>query len=84
MQAIRIAFPDLQVDILQQFESDAAVCTQVHITGTHLREFLDMPATSQTIDIGNCIISNFRNGLITEEWEILDQLSLLQQLGAAA
>ena len=80
----RAAFPDLNIKILLQFSEDESVFTRLRIRGTHRGEFLGMSATNKSIDIEGCVISTFDEGQIATEWEIIDQLTLLQQLGVAA
>jgi len=82
--AFRLAFPDLRIGACEQLESGESVVTRVRISGTHLGEFLGMAATGESVDVEGCIISEFRDDRLVREWEILDQLTLLQQLGAAA
>jgi predicted ester cyclase len=41
-----------------------------------------MPPTGKTIDIRWCMnVCRVQDGRIVEEWEILDQLALVRQLG---
>lgn len=82
--ALRSAFPDLVVTIEEQFGEDRKVCTRISMTGTHQGDFLGIPATGKSIDLQGVIISRLEEGFIVSEWELLDQLTLLQQLGLAA
>jgi len=50
------------------------------LSGTHNNELMGIPATGNQVHIHGITCSYFVNGKITEEWEILDQLSLFQQL----
>ena len=84
VQAFRMSFPDLRVVILDQDSGENSVFTRIRVTGTHRGEFLGMPPTNKAIDVEGCVISKFEDGLILEEWELLDQLTLLQQLGVAS
>jgi len=81
--ALRSAFPDLSVEIEEQFGEEEKVCTRISMTGTHQGDFLGLSATGRSIDLQGVIISRFQDGLIANEWELLDQLTLLQQLGLA-
>ncbi|MDQ8185273.1 ester cyclase [Pelagicoccus sp. SDUM812002] len=80
---LRSAFPDLKISIVDQIEEETKVCTRISITGTHLGDFLDIPPTGKKITVQGIVISRLENGLIVEEWELLDQLMLLQQLEIA-
>ncbi len=79
--AFRSAFPDLHIRIDDQISEGDKVATRITMTGTHLGDFLGMPATNQSVCIQGLVISHLKEGLIAEEWELLDQLTLLQQLG---
>jgi len=61
-------------------ESDRIVVRWTH-TGTHVGEFLGMPATGRSFSIAGIDIYRTRDGKLAEHWHIVDQLSLLQQLG---
>ncbi len=82
--ALRSAFPNLKVTIDEQLGEEQRVCSRITLTGTHRGGFLGIPATGRSICLQGVIISEVRDGLIAEEWELLDQLSLLQQLGLAS
>lgn len=84
VQALRNAFPDLRVHIEEQFGTDEKICTRISMTGTHLGDFLGIPATGKPVKLQGVIISQIKDGLIHREWELLDQLTLLQQIGLAA
>ncbi|MEM9158853.1 MAG: ester cyclase [Verrucomicrobiota bacterium] len=82
--ALRSAFPDLAVRIEEQFGENEKVCTRISMTGIHKGDFLGLPATGKTVNLEGVIISQLQDGLIKKEWELLDQLTLLQQLGLAS
>ena len=79
--AIRSAFPNLNLKIDDQLAEENKVCTRVTMTGSHQGDFLGLPATGKRVELQGVIISRLEDGLIAEEWELLDQLTLLQQLG---
>jgi steroid delta-isomerase-like uncharacterized protein len=79
--AFREAFPDLRADITDQLEDEKTVCTRLTVKGTQLGSFLDIPATGRSIEIEGVVISRFKDGLIHEEWELLDHYKFLTQLG---
>lgn len=81
VQALRVAFPDLHIHILDQIADEEKVCTRIFMTGTQQGDFLGLPATGKAVQLQGVVISRLEAGLIAEEWELLDQLTLLQQLG---
>ena len=78
---LRAAFPDLHLTIVDQIEEAEQVCTRLTLQGTHLGPFLDIPPTGHSIHLEGVVISRFRDDLIHEEWELLDQYRFLSQLG---
>lgn len=81
--AFRIAFPDLYIQIEDQIAEGDKVSTRITMTGTHQGDFLDLPPTGKSVQLQGVVLSRLEDGLIVEEWELLDQLTLLQQLGLA-
>ena len=79
--SIRKAFADLTISIDDQIAEGDKVCTRISMKGTHSGDFLDFPQTGKKVNLQGVIISKIEDGLIKEEWELLDQLTLLQQLG---
>ena len=51
------------------------------ITGTHEGEFMGIPPTRRKIRVHGIVMSRFEAGKIVDEWEVIDQLALLEQLG---
>ena len=78
--AYHTAFPDLTLHIDELISQDDRVVLMFTLTGTHRAEFMDIAATGKTVCITGVLRSRFDAGQIIEEWELLDQLSMLQQL----
>jgi steroid delta-isomerase-like uncharacterized protein len=78
--AYHTAFPDLQVNIDDLICADNKAAVLFTLTGTHENELMGIPATGKQVNINGMICSRIENGQIIEEWELLDQLSLFQQL----
>lgn len=78
--AYHTAFPDLTLHIDELISMDDRVVLLFTLTGTHRAEFMDITATGKSVSIKGVLRSRFDAGQIIEEWELLDQLSLLQQL----
>ena len=77
----RSAFPDLAVQIDDLVVTDDATVMAFTLTGTHRGELLGISATGRRVQVNGMVRSRFRDGKIADEWEILDQLSLFEQLG---
>jgi len=77
----RSAFPDLALEIDDLVVTDHATVMAFTLTGTHRGDLLGISATGRRVRVNGMVRSRFRDGKIAEEWEILDQLSLFEQLG---
>ena len=49
--------------------------------GTHVGEFAGVPATGRTFRIAGIDIYRVEGDLLAEHWHVIDQLSMLSQLG---
>lgn len=49
--------------------------------GTHVGEFLGIPPTGRSFRIAGIDIHRLENGRLAEHWHVVDQLTMLQQLG---
>lgn len=49
--------------------------------GMHVRDFLGLPSTGKQFTISGIDIHCLRDGKMAEHWHVVDQFSLLQQLG---
>ena len=59
------------------------VFVRARMTGTHQGEFMGIPATGRTIDVGVADFIRFDNGLFVEHWGVMDTGALMQQLTGA-
>lgn len=76
------AFPDLRMDVQDIVADGAKVVARVRYTGTQQGDFQGMPATGKSVDVQLVDIFAFdSDGRVREHWGVLDQLTLLQQLG---
>ena len=79
---MRAGFPDLQIAIEDQVADERKVVTRKTFTGTHGGPFLGIPATGRKLQLEVIGILELKDGRITDHWVVVDQLSLLTQLGA--
>lgn len=78
---LHIAFPDLQITIHEQLAEGDKVMTHKTFAGTHEGEFLGIPATGKAVKFDVIDILRVVDGQLTDHWNVVDQLSLMQQLG---
>jgi predicted ester cyclase len=80
--AWRAAFPDLHCSVENVIRDGDRIAWTVRATGTHLGEFMGIPATGRKVDFLS--INEGRadaDGAFAEHWVVMDQLTMLQQLG---
>jgi len=75
------ALPDLHAIIHDQVADEHKVVTRKTLRGTHKGELMGIPPTGRTIDIEVIDILALEDGKITEHWNLVDLLGLMQQLG---
>lgn len=81
-QGFKAAVPDLQFDILEQLADGDKVITRFALRGTHSGEFMGLPPTGNALEVRGINIMQIVDGKNAEEWDALDTLALMQQLGA--
>ena len=82
VQGYRDALADLHVRIDQQFSSGDYVATRITITGRHDGDLMGTPPTGKDVSFSGLTISRCEDGRIVEEWELVDMMGLLGQVGA--
>ena len=82
MRAVLAAFPDCHYTIDDLFAEGDRVVLRASCRATHQGEFAGVPATGKEVTIALVSILRFENGKAVEEWQMVDSLGLMQQLGA--
>jgi steroid delta-isomerase-like uncharacterized protein len=82
VQEYRDAIAGLTVTIDQQFTEGDYVATRFTVRGRHDGELLGTAATGREVEFTGLTVSRCRDGKIEEEWELVDMVSLLAQVGA--
>ena len=77
----RSAFPDLHCTVEDEISAGDKVAAHCTIRGMHNGLFLGNPPTSRRIVALGMIFARIENGQIAEHWTLIDQMSILQQLG---
>ncbi|MBI2942549.1 MAG: ester cyclase [Chloroflexi bacterium] len=78
----RTAFPDTRVTVEEQVAEGDKVVSRVTFRGTHEGPlFGNLPASGKPVTITGIAIDRHAGGKIAERYLLLDQLSLLRQIG---
>ncbi|HET7714052.1 MAG TPA: ester cyclase [Bauldia sp.] len=83
LDAIRQAFPDHDAQVLHMVAEGDLVATYKTFTGTNLGSFFGTPATGKRATIRVMDFVRYRDGKITEHWNIVDMAGLMEQLNRA-
>jgi len=75
------AVPDLQVAVVQQLVVGDRVVSHLRFTGHFTGEFLGRKGQGQAVDFIATDILRVRDGRITDNWHLEDNLTFLQQIG---
>ncbi len=76
-----LAFHDSKVTVKDQIAKDDMVVTKFVYEGVHNGKFGKFPPTGKNIKIKGVAIDRFANGKIVDEWEMIDELGMMKQLG---
>lgn len=82
MQSVRVAFSDRHFTIEEMIAEGDKVVTRYTSSATHTGEFMGIPATGKKVVVTGIIISRIAQGKIAEDWEQMDTLGFMVQLGA--
>lgn len=81
MGAILAAFPDSHMTIDELLADGDKVIYRMTYTGTHKGELMGIPATDKAVRVRTIGIARVSGGKIVEEWENMDEMGIMQQLG---
>ena len=79
--AFKKAFPDLQYTIDDTIDIDDRVVHRVTARGTMTGDYMGIPATGRKATWTEIHIGRVSNGRLAEHWGLVDQLTMLVQLG---
>ena len=74
------AFPDIVItfeDII--IEGNKVVC-RYNVAGTHKGEFMDLHPTNKQFRVNGMTVFYFRDAKVIERWNLVDVMSLMEQL----
>jgi predicted ester cyclase len=74
------AFPDIRIifeDII--IEGNKVAC-RYNLTGTHKGDFEDLRPTGKQFRVNGMTVFSFRDAKVIERWNLVDMMSLMEQL----
>ncbi len=78
----RSAFPDLKIEVEEQVAEGNLVVSRLSGSGTHTGEFMGIPPTGRrTEGVTTFDMIRIVDGKAVERWGVVDQASLMMQLG---
>lgn len=77
----RTAFPDLHCTVEDEISVADQFAAHWTMRGTHKGFFMGNAPTGRQIDVQAMIFGRIANGQIVEDWTLIDQMGILQQLG---
>jgi steroid delta-isomerase-like uncharacterized protein len=79
---LKNSFSHLKIEIKHLMADEHCVAIAYKMTGVHTGKFLHVPASGHTIIVRGVQIARFYGGRMVERWGALDELGILEQLGA--
>jgi steroid delta-isomerase-like uncharacterized protein len=76
------AFPDTRFTIEDVLAEGDRVALRYTARGTHTGELMGIPPSGRSVATSGILIGRFQDDLLAEEWELIDVLGILQQIGA--
>lgn len=76
------ALPDARMRLVDVFADGDRTVARWRAEGTHRGALMGVPPTGKAVVVTGIIVSRFANGRAVEEWEEINLLRLMQQLGA--
>lgn len=78
----RTAFPDLVATIEEMVEEGVTLAVRSTFSGTHQGELMGLAPTGNRMEVAAFDKVRFRDGKVIEHWGNMDNLGMMQQLGA--
>ena len=75
-------FPDLKADLQDIIASGDTVATRWIVTGSLQHEFMEIPASGQTVRVEGMNFYRLKDGRLTDIWTQFDGAAMMRQLGA--
>jgi predicted ester cyclase len=74
------AFPDIRITFDDIIIEGNKAAGRYNLTGTHKGEFVDLRPTDRQFRVNGMTVFSFHNKKIIERWNLVDMMSLMEQL----
>jgi predicted ester cyclase len=78
---LRSAFPDLECILEDEIGEGDKFAAHYTVRGTHNGSFFGSLPTGRLVEVQGFIFAHIIDGRIVEDWILIDQMGMLQQLG---
>lgn len=76
------AFPNIRIIFEDIIIEGNKVAGRYYLTGTHKGEFVDLRPTDKQFRVNGMTVFSFRDAKVIERWNLVDMMSLKEQLGS--
>jgi predicted ester cyclase len=73
--------PDMALFIEDVVGEGEKVLVRVRAKGTHNGELMGIPPTGKPVEVDVLDLFQFRDGILIEQWALIDNLGMLRQIG---
>ncbi len=80
-EASSSAFSDFRIHEDDMVAEGDKVAARITVSGTHVGEFIGIPATNKSINVGGFDFFEIHDGKITARWGAADTGAMMEQLG---
>src|SRR6478672_2141255 len=74
------AFPDIRITFEDIIIEENKVACRYNLTGTHKGEFVDLGPTNKQFRVNGMTVFSYRDSKCIERWNLVDMMSLMDQL----
>ena len=78
---MRIAFPDLRMEVHDLIAEGDRVAARITMSGTQRGEFMGLPASGKSFSVTTIDIVRLKDAKVVEHWGATDTAKMMEQLG---
>ena len=78
---MREVFGDIHFEVEQMLAEGDYVFSRAMASGTHVGEYMGVPATGRPVKFAAVVVSKIKDGKHVEDWSFVDTMAILKQIG---